>query len=191
VPGMAGVQGDVTGPALVRAALIRAQQSAANNASRGTREAGVTLAGQTPMNAAGDAYNVSQSKIPLKDLPAAIKQRDAINAQIRADRGGTGTSDSTAGGGSGSSLPPNQQTTTKSTGGGQALDTNSPNGQMAQGGATIMVDRDTQSSDPVKQRKAADIKAGMKSATAYDTYMAPDKTRWVKGRSGNYYPIQN
>ena len=62
---------------------------------------------------------------------------------------------------------------------------------MAQGGATIAVDRASRSGDPRGVAMAADVKGGMRSATVYDTHMGSDGKPYMRGKSGNFYPIQN
>jgi hypothetical protein len=173
VPGMQGVNAGVTSPALVRAALIRAQATRDAAASRGAQESKVTVSGGTPATAEGDFVNVSR-RVPASQVQSAIDAQNALNESIRDKRRGNATS-----------LQPN------ASGQSSKLDTNSPQGKMSQGGVTIMVDRDSQSSDPRAQQRAADIKAGMKSGTTYDTAVNSHGVSVVRGKSGNYYPIQN
>jgi len=199
IPGLPpNVQLTNKGPALAQAATIRGQYGLAAANARGAKPQLTTVSNQSAPDAYGNVTSTS-TRVPVDQVEAEQQRIAERNQRIRDRRAGGGDG---SGGGSGSTLKPNPAANKPATTAQPAntsaqptpvkLDTNSRVGSMAQGAATIAIDRATQDgkTNPNAARMAADVKAGM-DGTVYNTHATSDGKLWVKGASGHFYPIQN
>ena len=162
VPGMAGVKGTLTDPALVRAAQIRAnaQMASARIGAGGGR---MTVSSDIPSDQGGFVH-ISQGKVAPGDVDATIDAQTAL-ARRRADaRAGV----------------------TSGSGGSTNLVTNSPVGKQAQNTAMQFVQGASQAKgDPNAQAMVNDVRGAMKGAV-FDIRQGGDGKLYLHGKQGKY-----
>ena len=172
VPGMAGVPGKLTDPALVRAAQIRANAQIAAAGIGANRPPSTTVSTQMPLTAAGDTSTVSTSGRNINPEAERAKQIAQADA-IRAARSGTSTN-----------VQPNQSS---------QLDTNSANGRVAQQKATVWLDSVKKAADSGNKEAVAtynDVKSKMQGPV-FTMDKSPTTGQFIiKGARGSY-PIGN
>jgi hypothetical protein len=162
VPGMAGVKGTLTDPALVRAAQIRAnaQIAAAGIGAGGGR---MTVSSDIPSELGGFVH-VSQGKVAPGDVSNVIDAQTRL-AQARDDA---------------------RRGVTSGGGGSTNLVTNSPVGKQAQNAAMQFVEGAKQAKgDPNAQAMVNDVRGAMKGA-AYDVRQGNDGKLYLQGKTGKY-----
>jgi hypothetical protein len=175
VPGMAGVPGVLTDPALVRAATIRGQYGLAAAGLNANKPSPTTVSTPLPPDADGTVHTITTSKVPADQVTGIIDAHNQVKQGILDRRAGV------------TSLPPAQnqtsQTTTTS-----ALDTSSPAGKQAQTAATMKMQRATDAAakgDPAAKAMVDDVRGAMKGQV-FTIVPGPGGQPVLKGRAGNY-----